>query len=128
MNSNLLSVQAANIPHVSTRSKGPAAPLIDLSSQPPKKWLTMMARQEQETTSQETSYCTCQATPKTKLSWKRPAETTTTPPPQPPLIPAAAIKTGNYLLVAVECNLRKWFDNFLESHNFNHYIISQQNQ
>ena len=53
MNLNLLSVQAANIPHVSTRSKGPAAPLIDLSSQPPKKQLTMMVRQEQETTSQE---------------------------------------------------------------------------
>ena len=127
MNLNLLSVQAANIPHVSTRSKGPAAPLIDLSSQPSKKQLTMMARQEQETTSQETSYRTCQATPKTKLSQKQSAETTTAPPPQPPLIPADAIKTGNYLLVAVECNLN-WFDNCLESHNFNHYIISQQNQ
>ena len=127
MNLNLLSVQAANIPHVSTRYKGPAAPLIDLSSQPPKKQLTLMARQGQETTSQEASYHTCQATPKTKLSWKRPAETTTAPPPpQPPLIPADAIKTGNYLLVTVECNL-KWFDNCLESHNFNHYIISQQN-
>ena len=127
MNLNLLSVQAANIPHVSTRSKGPAAPLIDLSSQPPKKRLAMMARQEQENMSQEMSYRTCQATPKTKLSQKQPAETTTAPPPQPPLIPAAAIKTGNYLLVAVECKF-KWFDSCLESHNFNHYIISQQNQ
>ena len=128
MNLNLLSVQAANIPHVSTRSKGPAAPLIDLSSQPPKKWLTMMVRQEQETMSQEMSYHTCQATPKTKLSQKQPAETTTAPPAQqPPVIPAAVIKTGNYLLVTVECNL-KWFDDCLESHNFNHYIISQQNQ
>ena len=106
MNLNLLSVQAANIPHVSTRSKGPAAPLIDLSSQPPKKRLAMMARQEQETTSQEMSYRTCQATPKTKLSQKQPAETTTAPPLQPPLIPAAAIKTGNYLLVTVECNFK----------------------
>ena len=106
MNLNLLSVQAANIPHVSTRSKGPAAPLIDLSSQPPKKWFAMMMRQEQETTSQEMSYRTCQATPKTKLSQKWPAETTTAPPLQPPFIPAATIKTGNYLLVAVECNFK----------------------
>ena len=111
MNLNLLSVQAANIPHVFTRSKGAAAPLIDPSSQPPKKQLAMMVRQEQETTSQEMSYHTCQATPKTKLSWKWPAETTTAPLLQPPLIPAAAIKTGNYLLVTVECNF-KWFDNY----------------
>ena len=87
----------------------------------------MMARQEQETTSQEMSYRTCQATPKTKLSRKQPAETTTAPLLQPPLILAAAIKTGNYLLVTVECNF-KWFYSCLESHNFNHYIISQQNQ
>ena len=86
-----------------------------------------MARQEQETTSHEMSYCTCQATQKTKLSRKQPAETTTAPLPQPPLIPAAAIKTGNYLLVTVDCYF-KWFDNCLVSHNFNHYIISQQNQ
>ena len=140
MNLALLSDQAANITHVSTRSKGPASVPMDLSSQPPKKQLAIMAKQEQETTTQETPYCTCQATPKMKLqqettSQETPYHTCQATPKMkltqetmsqetpyctcqatpkmklsrkwstiatpPPLISAAAIKSGNYLLVTV---------------------------